>query len=100
MTKTISVRIDETSLKDLNKIEEAWKTERSEAMRRLLSSAINEWKKENALKKLSQHKISLDQAAQEANLSLWETIDLVKEKNIDWTSYTEEDLEEDLKLLP
>lgn len=96
---TISVRLDKETQDSLKKVEQKWKTDRSEVIRRLLAQAIKEWKVENALEALSQHKISLSKAAEECEISLWEMMDLAKEKNIDWTGYSKEDLERDLKEL-
>ncbi len=96
---TISVRLDKETQQDLRKVEQTWKTDRSEVIRRLLAQAIKEWKAENALELLSKHQISLSKAAEECSITLWEMLDLVKEKNIDWTDYSKEDLEKDLKEL-
>ena len=99
MTVTISVRLKKPVLKDLSAIEKKWKTDRSEAIRRLLVQSINEWKIKEVLEKIASHKLSVGRAAEECDISLWEMIDLVKAKNIDWTGYSKEDIEKDLKLL-
>ena len=99
MTVTISVRLKTPVLKDLSAIEDKWQTDRSEAIRRLLVQSIKEWKIKNALENISLHKISIGKAAEECDISLWEMIDLVRAKNIDWTGYSKEDIEKDLKLL-
>ncbi len=99
MTSTISVRLRKSLLKDLFAIEKKWQTDRSEAIRRLLVQSIEEWKLKDALEKIALHNLSIGQAAKECNVSLWEMIDLVKAKNVDWTGYSKEDLEKDLKLL-
>ena len=95
----VSVRVDEVLLKDLAKVEKKWQTDRSEAIRRLLVSALHEEKVRSTLEQLVNHKISVGKAAEECGVSLWEMLDLLKQKNIDWTGYSEEDLEMDLKLL-
>ena len=99
MASTISVRLGKPILYDLVKIEKTWQTDKSEAIRRLLVQSIKEWKIKNALENIALHKFSVAKAAKECNISLWEMLELVKEKNIDWTGYSEEDLEKDLKLL-
>ena len=93
---SISVRIDSSILKDLTKVEKKWQTDRSEAIRRLLVKSVKEWKIENALEEIRQHKKSVGKAAEECELSKWEILELLKNKNIDWTGYSKEDLEEDL----
>lgn len=99
MAKTISVRLDRLLLKELSVIEKNWQADRSEAIRRLLAKAVSSWKIQNALEKLREHKISMGKAAEECSISLWEMIDIVKEKGIDWTAYSKEDLERDIKVL-
>ena len=99
MASTISVRVEKDILKELEKLEEQWQTDRSEAIRRLLVNALKEWKIQHALEELAKHKISIGKAAERAGISLWEMLELVKEKNIDWTGYNDEDLEQDLKLI-
>ena len=96
---TISVRIDKTTQEDLKKVKQKWKTDRSEIIRRLLAQAIKEWKIQNALESLSRHEISLSKAAEECDITIWEILDIIKEKDIDWTGYSKEDLEKDLKEL-
>lgn len=99
MATTISVRLDRKILKDLTMVEKTWRADRSESVRRLLAEAISSWKIQNALEKLRQHKISIGKAAEECGVSLWEMLELVKEKNIDWAGYSKDDLEKDLKAL-
>lgn len=99
MATTISVRLDRLLLKELSVIEKNWQADRSEAIRRLLAKAVSSWKIQNALEKIREHKISMGKAAEECSISLWEMIDIVKEKGIDWTAYSKEDLERDIKVL-
>jgi len=99
MATTISVRLDESLLKDLSLIEKNWQADRSEAIRRLLAKAVSSWKMQNALERLREHKISVGKAAEECGVSLWEMLDIVKEKGIDWTAYSKEDLESDIRVL-
>lgn len=94
--ESISVRVDNSLLNDLIKVEKKWQTDRSEAIRRLLSKSIQEWRMENILEEIRQHKKSIGKAAQECGISKWEMLDLLKEKSVDWTDYTKEDLERDL----
>ena len=99
MAETISVRLDKELLKDLEEIEKNWQADRSEAIRRLLAKAVNSWKIQNALEKLRQHKTSIGRAAEECGLRLWEMLEIARENSIDWTHYSKEDLEKDLKVL-
>ena len=99
MASTISVRLESNILKDLDKVENKWQTDRSEAIRRLLINAVKNWKIKDALERLKERKITISEAAKDAEVSLWEMIDLAKHENIDWIEYNKEDLKRDLKLL-
>jgi predicted HTH domain antitoxin len=99
MTSTISVRLEDDFLRDLSTVEKTWHTDRSEAIRRLLRQALNEWKRKNALEQIAAHKMSVGMGAKKCGLDLWEMLSLLKEKNIDWTGYSDEDLQKDLALL-
>ena len=99
MATTISVRLDKSLLKELSIIEKNWQADRSEAVRRLLAKAINLWKVQNALENLREHKISIGKAAEECGISMWEMLDIAKEKGIGWTNYSKGDLEKDIKVL-
>jgi|SRR3989344_9539778 len=99
MARTISVRLEEPLLRELSFIEKQWQADRSEAIRRLLVRAISSWKVQDALEKLRKHKTSIGKAANECGLSLWEMFDMIKQEDIDWTGYSKEDAEKDIKLL-
>ena len=99
MATTISVRLDKSLLKDLAEIERNWQADRSEAIRRLLAKAVGSWKIQNTLDKIRAHKISIGKAAEQCGLPIWEMLDIIKENNINWTAYSKEDLERDLKIL-
>lgn len=49
----------------------------------------------DTLEKLSLHKISIGKASKILNTSIFQLLDLLKEKNINWTNYSQEDLEKD-----
>ncbi|MEK6953059.1 MAG: UPF0175 family protein [Nanoarchaeota archaeon] len=99
MTNTISVRLNKDILGELSKIEENWQIDRSESVRRLLLNAIKSWKIQKTLEDLREHKISIGKAAENCGISLWEIFDLMDKHKIDWTGYSEEDLEKDLEIL-
>ena len=99
MSTTISVRVDKSLLKDLSMIEKNWQADRSEAIRRLLVKSVSSWKLQNTLEKLREHKISIGKAAEECELSIWEMLDIAKGNNINWTGYSSDDLERDIKIL-
>lgn len=93
---TISLRVEDSFVKELEQVEKNWQADRSEVVRRLLSRSLQEWKLEHALERLREGKISIGKAAEESGLSLWEMLEIVKTRAIDWTGYSSEDLERDL----
>ena len=99
MTDTISVRFDKDIQRDLSRIEKTWRADRSEVIRRLLAVAIKNWKIDNFLSEIREHKISVGKAAEECGISIWEMLEILKDKNIDWVGYNEEDLKRDLSIL-
>lgn len=54
---------------------------------------------EDYIKEIKKHKMSIGKAAEECETSIWENLEILKEKNIDWTDYSKEDLERDLAIL-
>ena len=81
------------------KLEKTWQTDRSEAIRRLLAKALDDWKVKNALERLRENKLSIGKAADECGIPLWEMLDLARKENIDWTGYSDKDLEKDLRVI-
>ena len=99
MANIISVRLGKELEKDLALVEKKWHVDRSEIIRRLLDKALKEWKIENALQKLVKHRITLAKAAEESGISIWEMLDIVKEKKIDWIGLTPEKIEGDMEMI-
>ena len=92
--KVITSRIPEKYIKDLEKIQEEEKVDRAEAVRRLLTKAISEWKKERALVLLKDHKITIRKAASMADVTYVEMLELAKKLDI---GYDLKELERDLE---
>ena len=80
----------------MEKIQEEEKIDRAEAVRRLLTKAISEWKKEKALTLLKDHKITIRQAASMADITYVEMLELAKNVEI---GYDLDELERDVERL-
>ena len=93
--KVITARIEDKYFEDLKKIEKEEQTERAEVMRKLLASAIKEWKTKKALDLLKEHKITIRKAAALAEASYVEMLDLASKADID-IGYTLKELREDI----
>jgi glutamate synthase domain-containing protein 3 len=92
--KVITSRIPEKYFRDLEMIQKEEKIDRAEAVRRLLTKAISEWKKERALKLLKDHKITIRTAASMADVTYIEMLELASA--ID-SGYDLEELERNLE---
>lgn len=99
MVNTISFRANRRILQDLGRVEQEWCIDRSETIRRLLVKALKSWKVGKVLEELKGHKVSIGKAAELCGISIWEMLELAKQRCIDWTGYSREDLEKDLKIL-
>ena len=96
MTEIVSTRVPDNMAKDLKEIEKEEKTDRATLVRKLLAKAIAEWKLEKALTLYCNGKITLWKAAKIAELSLWEMMEIIKERKIPFR-YTYEDFREDFE---
>ncbi len=80
----ISARIAKDLEKDIQEFVAEEELERSVAIRKLLSIAVKEWKKEKAVKKLAEGKISFLKAAGIAGMNVWDFAELIKDRKITW----------------
>ena len=93
---TISTRIPDNLERELEEYFEEERLDRSTAVRKLLSEGLEEWRREQALKRLAADEISFTKAAQLAEMSVWEFAQLAKKHDITWVSgdHLEDDLED------
>jgi predicted HTH domain antitoxin len=96
MGKTITSRLPDKMVEEIERIAKLENLDRSSVVRRLLNKAIPEWKLEYALK-LYQHKeISLGKAAELSSLSIWEMLEKLAQNRIP-LNYDLEELKSDLE---
>ncbi|MHA1629186.1 MAG: UPF0175 family protein [Candidatus Heimdallarchaeota archaeon] len=96
MPVTITTRVEDKLAKLIDKIAREEGMDRSTVIRRFLISSTKEWQIEKFLRKYEEGAITLWQAAEKCELSLWEMIAEVKKRGVK-VPYTIEDLQEDLK---
>lgn len=94
----ITVTVSGEILKELDGIAKYRYEDRSVALRQLLSVGISEVKIKEALESYASGKISLEKAAESADVSLWRFLDLLREKKVP-LKYSLEDAERELKTL-
>lgn len=91
----ISTRIPEELEEDLKRFIDEENIEKSGAVRKLLISGLEEWKRKKALQLLSEGRVSFSRAAEIAGMDIWKFSELVKRTKTIWVS--DEWLEEDLE---
>ncbi len=92
--KVITARIEDNYFEDMKEIEREEQTEMATVMRRLLASAIKQWKIKKALELLKKRKVTIRKAAEIAGVSYVEIYDLMAREDID-IGYTISDLKKD-----
>jgi len=96
MTEIVSTRVPDNMAKDLEEIEKEEKADRATVVRKLLAKAIAEWKLERALALYSSGKVTLWKASKIAGLSLWEMMEIVRDRKVSF-QYAYEDFREDFE---
>ena len=94
----VGTRLPQHLVRDLRRIEEVEQSDRSTVMRKLLATAVEDWKLEHYARLYGERKITLARAAREAGVSLWEMIDCTRRKKIP-SQYDLDDFEDDLKAI-
>ena len=96
MTATVSTRIDENILLEIDELSKERQMDRASLLRNLIVEGLAIEKKKKVLNMYKERKISMAKAAEMLNIDLWQMIDIIKEENL-YIDYTEEELKEDLK---
>ena len=79
----ITARVPDKMLKDVEQLEKTEHTDRAEAVRKLLATALKEWKMKRSIDLLREHKVSYRKAAEMAEISYMEMWDLAAKHGID-----------------
>ena len=93
--RTVTARIPESLLKDIEGIEREERAERAQVIRKLLDSAVKSWKIGKALQELREGRVTLRNASKKAGLSYVEMLDKAEEAGIP-IAYSTEDLRRDM----
>ena len=93
--KTVTTRIRERDEETVAELEEEWGVDRSEVLRRLIRTGLDEWRTEKALEELRERGVTVRRAAEIADVTYVEMLSLASEKGID-VGYTTDDLARDL----
>jgi predicted HTH domain antitoxin len=97
-TKPLSARVPEEIERVLKEFMKTEGVDKSTAVRKILERGISEWRKERALALLCRGKITFARAAEMAGVSLWEMLELVRDRKIEWVSLSPEEIEREFGL--
>ena len=78
----VASRLPEELMRDLEMIEGVEQADRSSTVRRLLSQAIREWKRDHFARQYGEGRLTLARAAQEAGTSAGAMMDYVRQRKI------------------
>lgn len=95
MTKAVSTRISEETVEKLDKIAEEEHLDRATLLRKMLEEDIEEYLKSKAAESYSKGEKSIEAAAKEAGVSVWEMVDYTQKHNIAPPAEDLEDLEKE-----
>ena len=98
MAKTVTTRLEEKYVMRIDELAAQKGVDRSALLRSFLLYALRENTIEESLKAYKDGRITLWQAAERCNMSLWEIIQEIKHRHI-YSSYDMKELEKDLAAL-
>jgi len=94
--EAVTARLPRDMLKEVERLAQKERVDRSELIRRLLDFALRQKRVEEALRAYQEGKVTLWRAAEMAGISLREMMELARMKKIP-ISYTLEDLKRDME---
>jgi len=80
--ETVALRIPTDLERSLKRVMRVEHLDRSVALRKLLEIGSQEWRKDFAVRKLMDGKMTVWKAAKLSGISVWEMLDLVRERGI------------------
>ena len=96
--QTVSARLPMGLVRELELIEEVEQSDRSTTVRRLLVSAVHDWKFKHYARQYGDGKVTLARAARDAGVSLWEMMDYARARKVP-AQYELKDLQRDLETI-
>ncbi|TDA29346.1 MAG: hypothetical protein DSO04_07860 [Hadesarchaea archaeon] len=98
VSKPLGARVPEEVERYLKEFMKTEGVDKSTAVRKILERGISEWRKERALELLGRGKITFARAAEMAGVSLWEMLELVRDRKIEWVHLSPEEIEREFRL--
>lgn len=98
VSKPLGARVPEEIEQHLAEFMKLEGVDKSTAVRKILERGISEWRQERALKLLGEGKVTFARTAELAGISLWELVELVRERKVEWVHLTPREIEREFKL--
>ena len=98
MTKILTTRAPDALAREIEAMAREEHLDRSALIRRLLAEALQDKRKRKSLELYREGKVSMGKAASIAKVTIWEMLELVREKGLH-IDYGSEELFEDLEPL-
>ena len=92
MSKTISTRIDDDDAEKLEKIAKKENIDRSALVRKFILQKIKEYDVKQMMKLYQKGIVSLQEAASQANVSIYEIMEYIQRENIHPPDQSKEDI--------
>jgi len=93
---TVSARIPREMEDEVEALMREEHLEKSAALRKILHLGLEGYRRERALRLLSERKLTLSKAAEVAKVSVWEMMSLARDRRILWV---DDDLMDDLRVI-
>jgi predicted HTH domain antitoxin len=97
-SQVVSARLPKDRIKQIEEIAQEEKVDKSSILERALEQYTREWALKKALELYRNGKITLSRAAEIADLSIWEIIDILKKRKV-ILQYDVGDFEEDMRTI-
>lgn len=94
----VGTRLPKELIQELEQIERVEHADRSTTLRKLLTSAVEDWKLAYYARQYAERKLTLARAASNAGVSVWAFQDYLRAQRLP-AQYDENDLEHDLQIL-
>jgi len=95
--RPLATRVPREVEREIRDVMDFLGVEKSQAVRMILEIGISEWRKRTALDLLREGKVTMAKAAKLAKLDIWDFVDLVRDRRIEWVTFPVGELQEDAK---
>lgn len=97
MTRTISTRLSEEAIEELERIAEEEHLDRSALVRKMLLEDIEAYRLQTALEGYRRGDLGVEEAAEQAGVSLWRFVDETIRENVRPPAASSENLQRELE---